>query len=97
MAATNAHFRCGANAVLGRHPFLAKNMEMTDEVRNETEAVTKCCYLPWEARRALAASDVFGSQGPAGTLVFIRGGDMRRKSVVSENVGPTLVLAGSLL
>lgn len=74
-----------------------KNMEMTDEVCNKTEAVTKCCYLPREARRALAVFDVFGSQGPAGTLVFIRGGSMRRKSVVSKDVGPTLVLAGSLI
>ena len=63
-----------------------KNMEITDEVRNKTEAVTKCCYLPREARRSLVVSDVFGSQGPAGTLVFIRGGNMRRKSVVSKRM-----------
>lgn len=63
-----------------------KNMEITDEVRNKTEAVTRCCYLPREARRTLVASDVFGSQGPACTLVFIRGGNMRRKSVVSRRM-----------
>lgn len=73
-------------------------MEITDEVCNKTEAVTKCCYLPWEARRTLAASDIFVSQGPAGTLVFIRGGNMRKKiSGFQADAGSTVVLAGSLI